>query len=62
MMCNIPDDIKEDWLRGILKLIRIMKENPKYIRDPDGWLPRVKDRCKEIIKKRNIQLPEDETI
>lgn len=47
-MCCFPEDIKPDWKNGIIRLVKIMEENPELVEDDKLWLPKVKERLKII--------------
>lgn len=51
-MCCLPDDIKSDWLEGVEKLVGIMETYPDNVEDPEGWLPKVKSRIKELKNEK----------
>lgn len=48
-ICNIPDDIKPDWLEAVERMYNILNENQDRIRE-DGlcWLPIIKDKIKKL--------------
>ena len=56
-ICNIPDDVKDDWLSAAKELCGFIADNPQYMRKDDRekfdkWLPIVSDRTAEIEGKR----------
>ena len=50
-ICNIPDDIKPDWLQAIIQFIDIMVANPDRVDDPECLFPEVKERVRELYDK-----------
>lgn len=51
-LCNIPDNVTWDWLDVIQKFLEIMDKYPQAVRDKDRMLPVIKERVKDILKKR----------
>lgn len=51
-LCNIPDNVTWDWLDVIQKFLEIMDKYPQAVRDEDNMLPCIKERVKDILKKR----------
>lgn len=51
-LCNIPDTVTWDWLDVIQKFLEIMDKYPQAVRDKDRMLPGIKERVKDILKKR----------
>jgi hypothetical protein len=51
-LCNIPDNVTWDWLDVIQKFLEIMDTYPQAVRDKNNLLPGIKERVKDILKKR----------
>ena len=51
-LCNLPDDIQEDWLQAAKKMYKILINNRDKIDDREGWLDKIGPRIKTLIKKR----------
>lgn len=51
-LCNIPDNVTWDWLDVIQKFLEIMDTYPQAVRDKNHLLPGIKERVKDILKKR----------
>ena len=52
-LCNLPDDIKTDWLIAARDMYSFIVYNPQYIdehnkKDYDEWLPKIKARLEEL--------------
>lgn len=52
LICNIPDDIKPDWLEAAEAFYNIMLENIEVVSDKDNLLPRIGERIKLLRDKR----------
>ena len=50
-ICNLPDDIQPDWLKAAMKMVKIMEANLDKVDDPENYLPKVKERIKELYDK-----------
>lgn len=51
-ICNLPDDIQEDWLQAAKKMYIILINNRNKIDDREGWLDKIGTRIKTLIEKR----------
>lgn len=51
-ICNIPDDIKPDWLELIEEVLDNLKDNPDLLDDPENLFPDVIDRFYKIKLER----------
>lgn len=49
-ICNLPDDIKPDWLEAAEKMYDILVANPERVQDKNNLLPKVKERIEELKK------------
>lgn len=49
-ICNLPDDIKPDWLEAAEKMYEILVANPERVKDDKNLLPKVKERIEELKK------------
>ena len=58
-LCNIPDHVTWDWLDVIQKFLEIMDKYPQAVRDEDSMLPCIKERVKDILKKRSQRCYEE---
>lgn len=58
-LCNIPDNVTWDWLDVIQKFLEIMDKYPQAVRDEDNMLPCIKERVKDILKKREQRYYEE---
>jgi len=47
-ICNLPDDIKSDWLEAAKKMYEIMVANPDALDSGKRWLPIIKERIEEL--------------
>ena len=57
MICNIPDDVKEDYLEGAEKMVEFIKSHPDVHREGDydcnmEWLKKAEERIAGIRKTR----------
>jgi len=55
-LCNLPDDIKTDWLIAARDMYNFIIHNPQYIdenykKDFDEFLPKIKARLEELEAK-----------
>ena len=55
-ICNLPDDIKTDWLIAARDMYNFIVHNPQYIdenykKDFDEFLPKIKARLEELENK-----------
>ena len=50
-ICNLPDDIKPDWLEAAEKMYDIIVTNPERVKDDKNLLPKVKERIEELKDK-----------
>jgi hypothetical protein len=55
-ICNLPDDIKPDWLIAARDMYNFIVHNPQYIdenykEDFDEYLPKIKARLEELENK-----------
>lgn len=55
-LCNLPDDIKTDWLIAARDMYNYIIDNPQYIdenykKDFDEFLPKIKARLEELENK-----------
>lgn len=55
-LCNLPDDIKTDWLIAARDMYNFIVHNPQYIdenykEDFDEYLPKIKARLEELENK-----------
>ena len=55
-LCNLPDDIKTDWLIAARDMYNFIVHNPQYIdenykKDFDEFLPKIKARLEELENK-----------
>ena len=48
-----------DWLDVIQKFLEIMDKYPQAVRDEDNMLPCIKERVKDILKKREQRYYEE---
>lgn len=53
-ICNLPDDIKLDWLQAAKKMYGIMIANLDAMNGGEELLPSVKERIEELEKNRQI--------
>lgn len=51
-ICNLPDDIKTDWLEAAKKMYEIMVANPDAMDGGEEWLPVIKERIEELTRER----------
>jgi hypothetical protein len=51
-LCNLPDDIQEDWLQAAKKMYKILINNRDKIDDREGWLDKIGPRIETLIEKR----------
>ena len=54
-LCNLPKDIKPDWLAAAKEIYEFVVANPQLIREEDKaayneWLPKAKERINELEK------------
>lgn len=50
-ICNIPDDVKPDWLEACDRMMKFIDEHPDLVRDEDNLLPEVRKRIEELKSK-----------
>lgn len=50
-ICDIPDNIKPEWLSAVMEMVKIMDANQEKIEDPENFFPKVKERVKELYDK-----------
>lgn len=50
-ICNIPDDIKPDWLNAAKKMIDLMEEHKDILEDPENLLESTKERILDLKAK-----------
>ena len=50
-ICNLPDDIKPDWLEAAETFYNIMIENRSMVEDAENTLPNIGNRIKELKNK-----------
>lgn len=53
-ICNLPDDIKPNWLEATQKMYEILVANPDALDGGEEWLPIIKERIEELERKNNI--------
>ena len=58
-ICNLPDDIKPDWLDAAKRMYGIMAANPDAMDGGEEWLPVIKERIEEIENNNNKKQNED---
>lgn len=52
MICNIPDDVQDDWLEACKFMLEFIKNNPEYTNDTDAeWIPVIEKRIAELSNK-----------
>lgn len=64
MLCTIPDDVKDDYLKGAEKMIEFIKSHPDVHRESDyernmEWIKKAEERIAEIRKKHEEEKEED---
>ena len=52
-ICNIPDDIKNDWLLAAMKMIEVMEEHKELVEDNENLLESSKKRIYDIYNGRH---------
>ena len=52
-ICNIPDDIKNDWLLAAMKMIEVMEEHKELVEDNENLLESSKKRIYDIYNERH---------
>lgn len=52
-ICNIPDDVKPDWLEACDRMMKFIDEHPDLVQDKDNLLPEARKRIEEL--KNRIQ-------
>ena len=50
-ICNLPDDIKPDWLEAAETFYNIMIENRSMVEDAENNIPNIENRIKELKNK-----------
>jgi hypothetical protein len=50
-ICNIPDDIKPDWLDAAKKMIDLMEEHKDLVEDPENLFESAKERILDLKAK-----------
>lgn len=51
-ICNIPDDIKDDWLKAAKQMIDIMEEHKDLVKDEDNLFDKIKERVNNLYNER----------
>lgn len=51
-ICNIPDDIKDDWLKAAKQMIDIMEEHKDLVKDEDNLFDKAKERVNNLYNER----------
>lgn len=50
-ICNLPDNIKKDWLEAAERFYNFMLEHKDRVEDPKNFIPRIGERIKELKEK-----------
>lgn len=50
-ICNLPDNIKKDWLEAAERFYNFMLEHKDRVEDPENFIPRIGERIKELKEK-----------
>ena len=56
-ICNLPDDIKPDWLEAAERMFNFIKNHPETRRksqevEYNKWIPKIEERIKELKSKQ----------
>lgn len=57
LICNLPDDIKPDWLEAAERMYNVLIANKDKVED-NGWLPKIAERIQELKSKSSSLLTE----